>query len=162
MFNLPKLPGWDGLHPLVVHFPIALLFVVPILLIIGLIWKNKAKCYLIAALIIMFLGTISAFVAGMTGDAAGEIAQRTPQITAMIEKHDDMAETTRTVFTILTIIYATLLFLPKLLKKEIKPNLFLILNIIFLILYGLGMLILTNTGHLGARLVHELGVKGLM
>lgn len=162
MFSIPKLPGWDGLHPLVVHFPIALLFVVPVLLLIGLIWKNQARCYLIAALVIMFLGTISAYFASMTGDRAGELAQRTPQITAMIEEHNELAETTRAVFTILTVLYSALLFLPKILKKELTPRLFIICNIIFLILYFLGMLILTNTGFLGGRLVHELGVKALL
>ncbi len=38
MFSLPSAPPWEGMHPLVVHFPIALLMVSPILILIGLLW----------------------------------------------------------------------------------------------------------------------------
>ena len=35
---LPPIPSWDGLHPLVVHFPIALLLAAPVLLLAGMVF----------------------------------------------------------------------------------------------------------------------------
>ncbi len=35
MIDLPPLPTWDGIHPLVVHFPIALLLVAPLLVLLA-------------------------------------------------------------------------------------------------------------------------------
>ena len=35
MIEFPPIPSWDGLHPLIVHFPIALLLVAPLLVVLG-------------------------------------------------------------------------------------------------------------------------------
>ena len=35
MIEFPPIPSWDGLHPLIIHFPIVLLLVAPVLVLIG-------------------------------------------------------------------------------------------------------------------------------
>jgi uncharacterized membrane protein len=164
MFEIPPTPTWDGLHPLIIHFPIALLLIAPLLIIIGILWKSKSNCFYISALILMIIGTISAFIAVSTGEAAGMmvIIQRTPEFNEAIEKHESLAEMTRFIFTVLTIIYAIILFLPKLLKKEIKPLITIIVMIAFIIIYSIGILSISSTAHNGGRLVHEFGVKANM
>ncbi len=49
---LPSLPGWDGLHPLVVHFPIALLLVAPVFVVLGLVLPRAGRGFLVGALVL--------------------------------------------------------------------------------------------------------------
>lgn len=156
---LPPVPGWNELHPLVIHFPIALLLVAPLFIIVGVITNpQKGRPFLIAALVLMLLGTASTFLAIATGEAAGEIAERTPAVSAVLEKHEDLAEMTRIVFSVLTLLFAAILFLPRILKREASALTARILPLAFLLLYSTGSVILVNTAHNGGRLVHELGV----
>ena len=156
---LPPIPSWTELHPLVIHFPIALLLVAPLFIIVGMIGNpQKGRPFLIAALVLMLLGTAGTFLAIATGEAAGEVAQRTPAMSTVLERHEDLAETTRIVFSVLTLIFAAILFLPRLLKHEAAGAVARILPLAFLLLYGAGTVILVNTAHNGGRLVHELGI----
>jgi uncharacterized membrane protein len=162
MFTIPPNPGWEGFHPLVIHFPIALLLVAPLLVIAGLFLKNHARGLLLGGFILMVLGTISTYVAVPTGKAAGELAERTPEISVVLAHHEELAETTRAVFTVLTLLYVVMHFGPGLLKREFSRKVILITHLVFLLLYGAGALILANTAHNGARLVHEFGVHSMM
>lgn len=156
---LPPVPGWNELHPLVIHFPIALLLVAPLFIIVGVIANpQKGRPFLVAALVLMLLGTFGAFLAIATGEAAGEIAERTPAVSAVLERHEDLAEMTRIVFSVLTLLFAAILFLPRILKREASALTARILPLAFLLLYSTGSVILVNTAHNGGRLVHELGV----
>ncbi len=163
MFQLPPVPTWDGLHPLIIHFPIGLLLVAPVLVLIGILMPpKKGRTMLLAALVLMFLGTISVFIALQTGEAAAEIADRTPEINAIIQHHEQMAENTRLVFSILTVAFAAILFLPTLLKREVDRTSHIVYPLIFLCFYLAGAVMLANTAHQGGRLVHEFGVKALV
>jgi len=155
----PPIPAWDALHPLIVHFPIALLIVAPILVVIGLFFRVHAPGWFGAALVVMLLGTIAAYVAIETGEDAAELVTRTGGIPAVLERHQDLAETTRTVFTILTVAFAALAFGPSLLKKHLALFVFRIAVTVFLLVYLGGMVLLANTAHAGGRLVHEFGVR---
>jgi uncharacterized membrane protein len=156
---LPPIPNWTGLHPLVIHFPISLLLVAPLFIVGGiLVTPLKGRSFLIAALVLMLLGTAGTFLAVATGTAAGELAQRTTDVTTVLERHKDLAETTRIVFSVLTLIFATLLFLPRLLKHEATIISARILLLAFLLFYSAGAVILVNTAHNGGRLVHALGI----
>ncbi len=161
--NIPPIPSLEGLHPLVVHFPIALLFVAPVFVVIGLL-RNSAQrsAFLMSAWILMIAGTGAAFVAAFSGEAAARLVRHSAEVTAVLERHEDLAETTRVIFAALTVIFAVLLFGPRLLKRPPGSAVATLLPSIFLLLYCAGMVILADTAHNGGRLVHEFGVHAVM
>ncbi len=160
--SLPPLPTWDALHPLVVHFPVALLLTAPLLVLMGLALPRAGRGFLNAALAVMVLGTVAAWVAVGTGEAAGELATRTPAVRAALEQHEELAETTRTVFTLLTLTFAVLLLGPALLKRTPGRRITVLAGGAYLVCYLFGSVLLANTAHQGGRLVHGLGVHALM
>jgi uncharacterized membrane protein len=162
MFQLPPVPSWDGLHPLIIHFPIGLLLIAPLFVLIGAALKpEKSRIYFIAALILMTLGTASTFVAIETGEAAGKLATRTPDINRILEHHEQLAEKARLSFSVLTVVFAALIFLPRILKRETRAFTT-AMPILFLVIYSGAALLLANTAHNGGRLVHEFGVQALV
>jgi len=163
MIALPPIPSWDALHPLVVHFPVALLLVAPVLVLLGLVLEPKrGRGLLVAALVLMILGTVAAWVAVQTGEAAGRLADRTPTINAILEQHEELAETVRLVFTALTAVFAAVLFVPTLVRRPLGRAATTSLLVVYLGFYAVGALLLANTAHNGGRLVHEQGVHALM
>ena len=73
MFQFPQIPSWDALHPLVIHFPIALLLIAPIFVLLGaLLQPAKGRPYLLAATVLLLLGTAGTFIAVETGEAVAE------------------------------------------------------------------------------------------
>ena len=160
MLNLPFVPSWNGLHPLIVHFPIALLFVAPLFVILGIVvGPLKGRPFLVSALILMALGTGSIFVAVETGELASELVRSTSAVRAVLQQHQNLAETTEVLFTLLTVVLAALLYAPKLLRRELGLRVLVALLAAFLLFYITGALFLVKTAHQGARLVHEFGVK---
>ncbi len=163
MIQVPPIPSWDGLHPLIIHFPIGLLLIAPVFILIGALLKQeKGRAYLATALILMVLGTASVFVAIETGEAAGKLAERSPEINAVLEHHEHLAEATRVGFSVLTVIFAAIIFVPRLLRRASNRLVGTVLPLVFLVFYGAGMLLLTNTAHNGGRLVHEFGVRAMV
>lgn len=160
MIHFPPIPSWDALHPLVIHFPIALLLVVPFLILVGALRPpEKGRTILYVALALMIAGTLGTFLAVASGEAAGRIAERTPQIDAVLERHEELAEATRIALSVLTVVFAAILLIPVILKKTSNRLVSTVLPLAFLVLYGGGILLLTNTAHNGGRLVHEFGVR---
>jgi uncharacterized membrane protein len=162
MIEFPPIPSWDGLHPLIIHFPIALLLVAPIFIVLGALLRRTGRSFSLAALFLMVLGTVAVFIAVETGEAAGELADRTPQVMQVLQHHQELADLTRSVFVALTVIYAVVLFLPPLLSNRLSHGPILALQGAFLLLYLAGAVVLINTAHNGGRLVHELGVRAFV
>lgn len=159
---LPSIPSWDGLHPLIVHFPIALLLIAPVLVLLGSFLPSKNRPILIAAFVLMLIGTIAAWIAVSTGESAGELAERIGNVENVLENHEELAETTRAVFTGLTAIFGVIVFAPMLFKKEFSSKIIIPLNLAFLLFYAAGTILLINTAHQGGRLVHEFGVRAMV
>jgi uncharacterized membrane protein len=147
----------------VIHFPIALLMVAPLFIALAAGVGRDIVQYSRAALVLLVLGTVATFVAVETGEAAAEGVIRTDAINAVLSQHADLAETTRMVFTVLTVLYAAFLFLPSYvarlgsLAREARVRAG---NLVFLVLSAAAMLLVVNTAHLGGRLVYQLGVRG--
>jgi uncharacterized membrane protein len=160
MFTPPPLPGWDGLHPLIIHFPVALLLAAPLFILLGMAFQKSARCFLLAALVVMFLGTAATYVAVPTGEAAARLAVRTEEMAPVLTRHEDLAEKTRLTFTALSVLFAAGMLVTKL----FKPGRLLsaLLLFVFLALYAGGALLLSNTAHNGGRLVHEFGVHAMV
>ena len=159
---LPIPASWDGLHPIIIHFPIVLLLIAPLFVILGMVKLDRWKLFSVSALILMTLGSAAAFIAVSTGEAAAELAEKTPQIGAAIEHHGDLAEDTRLAFSILTVVFTVIVIGPALIKRTLPRRLRLGLHGVFLVAYLGACLILARTGHEGGMLVHQLGVRAIM
>lgn len=163
MLQFPPIPSWDGLHPLIIHFPIALLLIAPVFVAVGAaLTPAKGRPYLIAGMVLLLAGTASIFVAVETGEAAGKLAERSPGMEQILENHASLAERTQAVFTVLSVIFVALIAVPWYLKRADTRLTTTILPLAFLVLYGAGGLLLVNTAHNGGRLVHEFGVRAMV
>lgn len=160
MFTPPPLPGWDGLHPLIIHFPVALLLVAPLFVVLAAVFAKSARCFLFGALMIMALGTAATYVAVPTGEAAARLAERTDEMAPVLTRHEELAEKTRMAFTVLTLLFGAGLAA----SHFFRPNRVVgaILLLAFLALYAGGALLLANTAHNGGRLVHQFGVTAMV
>src|SRR5450759_3855100 len=113
MLQFPAIPSWDALHPFIIHFPIALLLIAPIFIIVGaVLTPAKGRFYLIAAMVLLLVGTATIFVAVETGEAAGKLAERAPGMELVLENHESLAERTHAVFSVLSVIFLALLAAP--------------------------------------------------
>jgi uncharacterized membrane protein len=163
MLQFPAIPSWDALHPLIIHFPIALLLIAPIFIIVGaVLTPAKGRSYLVAAMVLLLVGTATIFVAVQTGEAAGKLAERTPGMDLVLENHESLAQRTQAVFSVLSVIFLALLAVPWLLKRADTRLTTTILPLAFLVLYSAGALLLVNTAHNGGRLVHEFGIRAMV
>jgi uncharacterized membrane protein len=123
---------------------------------------GKGRAFLISAFILMLIGTVATFIAASTGEAAGELAERLPGVEPVLEQHEELAETTQVVFSVLTGIFGLVVFAPLIFKKELTRAIVIPLNLAFLLFYGAGVVLLINTAHQGGLLVHQYGVRAMM
>lgn len=159
----PPTPPWEGMHPLVVHFPIALLLFAAVFVVLGIIVPKRGWWFSVSALILLIGGTAGAFVAVSTGEAARDVVEDgADEMFQVLQQHEDILEQARNVFVALTIIYAAIVFLPVVARPLQSWKFTLPANLVFLAaLMGANML-LASGAHLGGRLVHEFGVKSAL
>jgi len=154
--------SFGTLHPALVHFPIGLLAVVPVLILVGVFSGSLRRGVMLATAIVLLVGTIASYVAVAAGESSGDVAIMPPDAPAglnqAIHNHEELAETCRNIFTALTVLYGLLVFTPPGLKWLAKPKWTLITQLIFLVLHSGAVLLLLRVGHLGGRLVHHWGI----
>lgn len=152
--------GWRGLHLLIAHFPIILLLVAPFFVLLGIsLSPAKKQLFLESALTLMVIGTAMTFAAVMTGKAEMKLVSSTPVSNAALEAHRALAGATLDLFIVLTLGFAALLFVPRLMGCEIESRVNTALFAVYLVLYASGALFLVNTALQGGRLVRELEAK---
>ena len=155
----PPIPSWDAAHPLVVHFPIALLFVTPVFVVAGLLLRDRGRPFLLSALALLVLGTAGAFVAVATGEAGEGAAEAVPAAEATLERHEELAEQARNAFAVLTVLYAIVLFGPAAFKRTPRRAATAVALSVFLALDAAALALLANAAHYGGQLVHAQGVR---
>ena len=163
MLQFPPMPSWDSLHPLIIHFPIALLLLSPLLILISAVLPpHKGRPYMTVALLVLLIGTGSLFISVSTGEAAAELAERGGAMNAVLAAHEDLASETQIVFSGLSAILLGMFLLPQILRRQESRLTSTFLPLAFLALYTVGIVFLVNTAHAGGRLVHEFGVHAMI
>jgi uncharacterized membrane protein len=134
----------DNLHPMLVHFPIALIIIGFISEVLSIFlknekWLSKTSTYL------MFLGTLAAIAAWTTGELFTDHPEGGKML-PVFEKHENAAVFTMAVMSLATIIKLILIYLK---KEESK------LKWVVTGLWFLAFCLVSYTGYLGGSLVYE-------
>lgn len=80
------------LHPLVIHFPIALLISALAFDLVGVLWRREA--FSSAAYYALLIGALGAVAAVLTGNQAEEAAERLAGIEPVLELHQKLGQVT--------------------------------------------------------------------
>lgn len=162
MFAFPTVPGWDGIHPAMVMFPVALLLAAPLLVLASFFAGGAWRTWAAAALFTMVLGTVAAWFAVSSGHAAGQLVDKTRELEAAILRHESLATGARNLFTLLTLVWAALVMLPVWLKRPLPQGLRIGVHVLFLAGYVASVGALARTADAGGRLVHQQGVHAMV
>lgn len=138
------------IHPMIVHFPIALLIVGLLADIIGIL--SKKEFFSKAGFYLLILGTLGVIAAFITGNLAGEGVTEAGSLKQALENHEDAAELSIWLISaaaVVRIIFAVM-------KKYTG-----ILKWIAFALFLIGVLSIARTGYYGGELVfkHAAGVQ---
>jgi uncharacterized membrane protein len=160
MFLLPTFPGWDGIHALLIHFPLTLFFLAPVFALMAAFSRAaNRRAFLTLTLILMLFGTISTYVAFEAGEAAA-IADLSQEAKAIIERHREFADLTRSSFTVATLLFGLTAVICMFFHLGVR-ELTSILPLGAAAFYLLGLFWLIQAARLGEKLVHEFGVGTL-
>ncbi len=163
MQQFPSIPAWQGLHPLIIHFPIVLLLVSPLFVVISAMFPPpRGRPYMMTAILLLLLGTVSLFIATSTGKAAAKFVERGGAMGALLETHQSFASETITVFSELSLMLLGIFLLPRILRRRETRLFSTVLPLTFLAFYFGGIVFLVNTAYTGGRLAHEFGMHALI
>lgn len=138
------------IHPMIVHFPIALLIVGFLFDVTGLITKkeffNKAGLYLLV------LGSIGVLAAYLSGENAGSGIEEAGALKTALENHEDAAFLAAIIVSISFLFRVVIVYL----KKYAGA-----LKFVSAFLFLLAVLAIARTGYYGGELVykHAAGVE---
>jgi len=159
---LPPLPPYEGLHPLVVHYPIALLMTVPVFVVLAAAWKKQTRPMLTAALVLCVLGVAAAFLATNTGEATEKFAKGIPGADKTLHEHEELAEFARNLFVGVALVLVVMTGAAWKLGERLPAWGRWVGVLVFMVVWGFGASVLANAAHLGGKLVHVHGVRAPM
>jgi uncharacterized membrane protein len=142
-----------SIHPLIVHFPIALLLTSILADLIALFRPESP--FKGAAFFLLVLGVIGAVASGVSGHRAAEALAHLPDLQAPVEQHEDLATGTIWLFIFLLLLRLTLL---------IKHRFLALPRTAYLVASLVAGGVLVAAAYSGGRLVfeHGAGVKPVM
>jgi uncharacterized membrane protein len=162
MMQIPPIPSWDAIHPLLIHFPIVLLLLSPLFVLLAAVLPPaRSRPYMTVALITLLLGTASLFLAASSGEEAAELADRGGGVDSVLATHEALASTCEAVFSAFSFILIVVFMWPRLSRRPQSRITTTAVPLVFLAMYCVGLVYLVNTAHAGGRLVHEFGVRAI-
>ena len=157
--NLPPIPPLEGLHPIVVHFPIGILLIAWIPMLIALIDKKRRHTWFASAAMLLIVGTIGAFAAVFTGEATEDIVGESSQlIHDAIHEHEEAAELARNLFIAATIVFLVVWGVGAKINEKKRMMVGIAGGALVVASYSVACVSLMNAGHLGGELVHIHGI----
>ena len=138
-----------NIHPILVHFPIALLFIAITIELTGLVIKKYQQAAFIADVLI-WIGTLFGLVTLFSGLLAANAEVIPDAAKAAVVAHALTAKTTITFFTL----YSILRIFRYRNRKKLKP----VFIIVIFLLGCIGLFGVYMTGERGAKLVYKYGI----
>ena len=162
MPQLPMIPGWDGIHPLLIHFPVTLFFLAPVFVLFAGFAKTTTRhTFLISALTVMLLGIASTYAAFEAGQTAAATVIPTGEVWTVVEQHQELASLARSSLTAATLLFGLTLLICTCFRLQIH-ELTGVLPLGSVVFYALGLFWLIDAAYYGERLVHEFGVGSIV
>lgn len=135
------------LHPMVVHFPIALLIVAFVFDLAGLLARRTSLTQ--AALYCQVFGALGAVAAYLTGERAEEAVERLASAHTVLERHEDLGKLLMYAAIAVALIRLGLVWKGKADSQGVKA---------LLTAFSLGLVFLVGaTGFFGGQLVYDHG-----
>ncbi len=93
---MPPIPSFEALHPLVVHFPIAVFLIALTPLVFALIFRKRAGTWAWTSVLLLTIATAGAFAAVITGEATDNaVGMLSPAAEAAVHDHEEAGEMVR-------------------------------------------------------------------
>jgi uncharacterized membrane protein len=144
------IPDWlPNIHPLIIHFPIALI-VTAVLLDIAKFFFREQNWLQKAILLLYSIGTLGLIASFLSGRQAVETVSVSGDAVPVVTSHEDWALYTLIFFALFTLLKFWSW------KKNLEINQSVSISLVILAFVGTGML--WYTGEKGARLVYDHGV----
>ena len=152
MFSLPE---WaPGVHPLIIHFPIALLSIAVLFDLVALLAPRKKDVIRAFAVTLFALGAVAALAAFFTGRAAADAVEVPAAAQTLLTDHADWAERTVWFFGLFALARLAMLWFER--KGRLPAGQ--ALHILAFVIGAGGIFLLFQTGDRGAQMVFKYGV----
>ncbi len=157
--GLPPIPPFEGLHPIVVHFPIGILLIAWLPMLIALADKKRRHAWFASAAMLLIVGTLGAFAAVLTGEATEDIVGASSQVIHdAIHEHEEAAELARNLFIAATLVFLVVWGVGAKINEKKRAMVGIVGGVLVVGVYGFAAVALMNAGHLGGVLVHQHGI----
>jgi uncharacterized membrane protein len=143
-------PEWaPNVHPIIVHFPIALLFIAVLVDFLA-IMRHRFEWLQLAATGLYVLGAITAWMAFFSGREAAEEVLLPAAANPVLTEHADWAQWTASLYGVLALVRLVAIWQGWMLRK--------VVHLFFFLIAAGGLFMLYETGDHGAQLVYKYGI----
>lgn len=154
---MPPFPPPEGLHPLVVHFPIAIFLIALIPAALALVFRKRASTWVWASVLLLAIAGIGGFAAILTGESAEHATtQLTTAAEAALDQHEDTGEVVRNLM-VATLAFGVVLGV-LVSRAKPKPRLIVPAAIVLVGFWTWTAVRLADAAHQGGVLVHVHGI----